>query len=293
MPIFVVKIVVGVLAAFPLAINHYVGALIGRIAWVTRSRLRRITEVNLALCFPEMPQPERDSLARQSLIQTGMTLTESAWIWRRPREEVASLIRETRGAELFEQAQKSGKGLIIASPHMGCWELCNLPVSDNGDITYLYRSPRNPAIEPLLIEWRSNLGGKPARLDAPGIRHVLRVLKQGQLIGLLPDQEPDADNGVQAPFYGVHAHTMTLLAKLASRNNVEVLFCLAERLPKGRGWRIHFVKPEPGIADSDKMVAAAALNRTVERCIELCPSQYMWNYKRFRLQPDGTHRDYR
>jgi len=293
MPLLVVKAVVGALAALPLSVNHYVGGLLGWVAWVSRSRLRRITEINLTLCFPEMPQADRDNLARQSLIQTGMTLTESAWIWRRPREKVSSLIREVRDADLFEHAQKSGKGLIIASPHMGSWELCNLPVSANGDITYLYRSPRNPAFEPLLIEWRRNLGGKPARLDAPGIRHVLRVLKKGQLIGLLPDQEPDAENGVQAPFYGIHAHTMTLLAKLASRNNVDVLFCLVERLPRGQGWRVHFIKPEPGIADPDKVVAATALNRTVERCIERCPSQYMWNYKRFRLKPDGTRRDYR
>lgn len=281
------------LGRLPLAINHALGSLLGELAWLTRSRLRRISDINVALCQPASSSDERDSLVRASLRETGKALTESAWLWHRPREFVASHIVEVRGAEFLAAARAENKGLLIATPHIGSWELCNLPVSEHASITYLYRSPRTAALEPLLIDWRRNLGGEPAPLDARGIRHVLGELDAGRTVGILPDQEPDSAAGVFAPFFGIPALTMTLLARLASRPGTTVLFLVAERLPRGRGWRVHFVPPEPGIGDADRVVAATAINRTAERCIERCPTQYLWSYKRFRALPSGSRRNYR
>lgn len=288
-----VRAAMAAVAMLPLPVNHAIGALFGEIAWLSRSRLRRISEINLELCLPDHPPGERRQLARSGLRETGKALTESAWLWHHPRDVVKQHIVEVRGAELLDAALARGRGLLVATPHIGSWELCNLPLSDRADITYLYRSPRNDVIEPALIEWRRNLGGEPARLDASGIRHVLGELKAGRTVGILPDQEPDTASGVFAPFFGVPALTMTLLARLAGRGKTTVLFLVTERLPRGRGWRVHFVEPEPGIADADKLVAATALNRTAERCIALCPGQYNWSYRRFRMQPDGTRRSYR
>lgn len=284
---------VAALAMLPLPLNHALGALVGEILWWTRSRARRASEINLALCLPERSEAARRRIVRASLRETGKALTESAWLWRRPRGTVERRVRETRGRELFEDARASGRGVLVATVHLGSWELCNLPVSDRGDITYLYRPPRESAIEPELIRWRANLGGQPARLDPRGIREVLGVLRAGGIVGVLPDQEPDAAGGVFAPLFGTPALTMTLLARLAARTRPEVLFLVSERLPRGRGWRLHFVPADPEIADSDKTRAAAALNRSVERCVAICPEQYLWSYRRFRALPGGGRRDYR
>jgi len=281
------------LARLPLAGNHVLGSLLGEIAWLSRSRLRRVSEINLDLCRPTASAEERRELVRRSLRETGKTLTETAWLWHRPRDYIAGHLVEVHGAELLDAATARGQGLVIATPHIGSWELCNLAISTHATITYLYRPPRTLALEPLLIDWRRNLGGKPARLDSGGIRQVLGELRAGRTVGILPDQEPDATSGVFAPFFGIPALTMTLLARLASRPGTTVLFLVAERLPRGRGWRAHFVAPEPGISNADKVEAAAAINRTAERCIELCPTQYLWSYKRFRAMPGGERRSYR
>ena len=281
------------LSTLPLRALHALGALLGEVAWLARTRARRISEINLALCLPERPDAERQRLARRSLRETGKTLTESAWLWCRPRAFVERHVVEVRGAELLERARESGRGVLAVTPHLGSWELCNLPFSPTGDITYLYRPPRNPVVEPTLLAGRANLGGRPARLDPGGIRTVIAELRRAGTVGVLPDQEPDAGAGVFAPFFGVPALTMTLLARLAGRTDPTVLFVVSERLPRARGWRVHFVAAEPGIGDADKVRAATALNRSVERCVALCPEQYLWSYRRFRELPEGGRRPYR
>lgn len=281
------------LAALPLRANHALGALLGEIAWLARTRARRISEINLALCLPERSDRERRRLARRSLRETGKTLTESAWLWCRPRAFVERHVREVHGGEILERARAGGRGVLAVTPHLGSWELCNLPFSLTGDITYLYRPPRNPVVEPMLLAGRANLGGRPARLDPAGIRTVIGELRSNGTVGVLPDQEPDAGAGTFAPFFGTPALTMTLLAKLAARTDPTVLFVVSERLPRARGWRVHFLEAEPGIGDADRTRAAAALNRSVERCIALCPEQYLWSYRRFRELPEGGRRPYR
>ena len=293
MQILVIKTLVALLGWVSLPINHRIGSGLGWTAWAMRTKLRTITEINLALCFPDWTDEKRASITRASLIETGKALTESAWIWTRPRDQLEAKIRRMDNQALFDAACAQGKGVLVVTPHLGSWEFSSLPLSRDKPLTYMYRSPRQLALEPLLIRWRANLNAQPARLDSAGIKTVIKSLRNGGNVGVLPDQEPDLQNGVFATFCGTPANTMTLLGKIARRTGTAVVFCFAERLPRGQGWHFRFVKSDPDIAHTDKELAAIALNRTVEHCIGFCPEQYLWSYKRFRLVQDGGRRDYR
>lgn len=281
------------LSWLPLWANQVLGATVGRLIWAVNASPRRITEINLKLCFPDMPIVERRELAFQSIIETGKQLTECAWIWHRPQAQIENKIIDIVDEELLDEASKTGKGVIVISPHIGNWELCSLPLSRKAPFTYFYRSPRKAGMDKLLIKWRAHLDGQPASLDAAGIRQSFGVLKRGEILGVLPDQEPDPNNGVFAPFFSEPALTMTLLSKLAKRSGATLLFCVAERLPKGEGWRFHIIPADDAIAGSEINQSTAAINRGVEQCIERCPAQYLWDYKRFTTLPDGTRRSYR
>lgn len=282
-----------ILSWLPLGANRAVGAMLGRVAWLLNSSPRRITDINLKICFPDMKANEREELAKKSLIETGKQLTECAWIWHRPTHHTNCKIKEIVGKDLLDAAQTSNKGVIIVSPHIGNWELCSLPLSVNGKFTYFYRSPRTPGMDPLLIKWRAHLGGHPAALDASGIRDALRLLKKGGTLGILPDQEPDPGSGLFTPFFKEPALTMTLLPRLAHRSGAHVLLCIAERLPGSQGWRFHFLPADKTLSSADLAVATAAMNKDVERCIEICPAQYLWDYKRFNTREDGSRRSYK
>jgi KDO2-lipid IV(A) lauroyltransferase len=112
------------------------------------------------------------------------------------------------------------------------------------------------------------------------------------MIGVLPDQEPQDQHGVFAPFFGVPAYTMTFLSSLAKRTGAPVVFAVMERLPQARGYRLHYIRADNNIAADDPVLACTALNTCVEKCIDIAPTQYMWNYRRFRKTPDTRNNRY-
>lgn len=258
------------------------GALLGWLHWIRPTRLRRISAENLARCYPRRSAAWRDRILRTSLLETGRTFAESAWFWARTAERVLPLVREIRGAEHLEQARRSGRGVVLATPHIGSWELAAAYCGREMPLTVLFRPPRTPGLGPVLLASRARLGMQPVPTDAGGVRALHRALQRGEAVGLLPDQQPQAGHGVYAPFFGQAALTMTLLARLARRNDALVLMVVMERLAPGEGFRLHFWPADPTVADADPETAATAINREVERCIAIAPAQYMWNYKRFR-----------
>lgn len=287
------NLVASALSRMSLPMNHRIGATIGWLAWTARTNLRTISLVNISLCFPEWTDEQKNRVAKTSLIETGKALTESFWLWKRPNKDVLGRLQIVEGEDLLRAAQSSSQGLIVATPHLGSWECCCLPLVTDDLVTCLYKPPRMAAMEPLIIAGRKNMGTHITPLDPAGIKHVLKKLKQGNTVGILPDQEPDESNGLFAPFFSNEANTMTLLAKFAQKTNSQVLFCYARRLPKGQGWQVHYMKPTDGVDSPDKSTATQALNKSVEQCILACTDQYMWNYKRFRICPDGSRRNYK
>lgn len=266
--------------------------MLGRSFWAVRSRARSVTEHNLMLCYPHLSKQQHKQLAYASLIHTGKQLTECAWIWNRAPNVTLACITEVIGRSILDDALHSEKGLIVVSPHMGNWELCNLVLSAKSDFTYFYRSPRNKALEPLLLKWRAHLGGSPATLDSSGIREALRVLKKGGTLGILPDQEPDLDGGIFVPFFNEPALTMTLLSRIAVKSGANIIYIVAERLCDRAGWRIHILKADQDTCNNDIVTSATAVNKDVARCISIDPEQYLWDYKRFNTKADGSRRAY-
>jgi KDO2-lipid IV(A) lauroyltransferase len=160
-------------------------------------------------------------------------------------------------------------------------------------MTILFRSPRMGALEPLLRQVRERFGAKLVATTAGGIRALFRALAAGEAVGMLPDQEPRKGTGVFAPFFGVPAYTMVLLSRLARTRRSPVIFAFMERLPAGKGYRLHYFPAPDDIYDPDPAVSATAMNRTVQACIAMNPAQYLWSYKRFRLRPNDGRSPYK
>ena len=113
------------------------------------------------------------------------------------------------------------------------------------------------------------------------------------MVAILPDQDPGKSGGIHAPFFGHPARTMTLVSKLANKTKAEVLYIVGERLEKGKGFAVHILPADDDIASKDELIAATALNRGVERCVSINPSQYLWSYKRYRHPPEGVEDIYK
>ncbi|AGY91142.1 hypothetical protein SPICUR_00575 [Spiribacter curvatus] len=264
-------------------------------AWLTE-RLRReewhVARVNADLCFPDWSEEARQRLARASLRENAKVLFELAAVWHWPLPRVLGLIKAVDGADVVDDAIAEGRGLLVIAPHHGAWELLQIWLAQRVRLNALYRPPRWAELEALLNRGRSRSGAVfwPARPS--GIRALFKALKAGEAVGVLPDQSPPGE-GVFVPFFGRNAKTMTLFGKLAARTDAPVIIGWAERLERGAGYRLHWRRVAEPVDDADPAVAAAALNREIERLVRESPEQYQWTYRRFAKRESMTLNPYK
>ena len=283
------RMLMRLLARLPLRLVHAIGAFIGSLIALFPNRQRRNALINVALCLPKLSAVEKRRLRDRALRAFGRTYGEIAHFWLRPHDEVMGLVREVCGAELLRR--EPGQGLIVLSPHLGAWELAGLYLSAQGPTAIFYKPQRH--FDDLIRAARARGGATLAPITAKGIRVLVQALERGEYVGILPDQEPRGDKGaVFAPFFGVPAFTMLLVNRLARRSGAPVIFMFAERLSKGRGYRMHCIKAPDGVDSEDDVTAAAALNQGIAQCVMTCPEQYLWPYRRFRRRPEGGRKVY-
>ncbi len=264
------------------------GAVIGWLAHILPTRLRRYATTNVQLCLPQLSKKEQNRLIRRCLIETGKTLAEAGPLWFWKSEYLECHIKSVQGENLIRQAMEDGKGVIIAFPHVGAWELLSLFCSRRYPMTTLYRVPRLREMEPIVKQGRERFGARLVPADTGGVRALFESLKRSEVIGILPDQEPPQGKGIFAPFFGIPAYSMTLVSQLARRTGAKVIIGYAKRLPHAAGYDINFRKASEAVYDSSLDNSVGALNKDVAHCIREIPEQYQWSYKRFRKRPLGT-----
>lgn len=274
-------------ARLPLRLSHAIGGALGTLVAAFPNSARRTTDINLVRCLPELSSRQRRRLRRRSLMHTARMLMEAGRIWLGPRAAVLAMVREVVGGEHLDAAFARGRGVVVAGPHLGCWEIVNTWIAARYPITVMYK-PQEGAVDHLIRQARADTGARMVTTDNQGVRALLAALRRNEMVGVLPDQAGSRDSGVFAEFFGHAANTPVLAPKLVSRTGAALVFAYGERLPRGRGFRIHYVPGAPEIGDPDVRVGARALNRGIEGCVRQLPEQYWWSYKRFRRQPDGA-----
>jgi len=280
----------GWLARRPLRLLHALGGVLGWAGYLLSASYRQRLRANAALAGVSAGQ------RRAAVADAGRLVMELPRLWLRPRHEpIADPVRWD-GAEFVEDLLVQGLGLVLLTPHLGSFEVAAQAYAERfgarQPVTVLYR----PARQPWLRELEETARARPALATAPaslaGVRQMMRALRRGETVGLLPDQVPPVGMGVWAPFFGRPAYTMTLAARLVQQTGAAVGVLWCERLPRGGGYVVHAMPlPEPlppSLSGSGgDEAAAAAINRCMEAVIRLKPTQYLWGYHRYK-SPRGA-----
>ena len=268
------------LSILPLSLLHNLGALLGWLVWLLSPKYRRHLKDNMA-------QAGVSALRAEAICAAGQSLAELPKIWLRPQEEVVRQVVKATGQEVIEAAWASGKGIVYVTPHLGCFEIVGQYLASFRPITTMYRPPKKAWLHSIFKDGRSaNL--KLATADMAGVRTFLRTLRQGEAVGILPDQVPGKGEGIWAPFFGKPAFTMTLAARLADTGST-IILTYAERLPYGAGYHIHF-RPLSAPLEGSLDEKVAQLNREIEHSIMQCPGQYLWSYNRYKVPAQSTEK---
>ena len=281
------RLLIRIGAWLPLRALHALGGGIGWLAGVASTREHRVAHGNIEHCFPDLDREQRRALVRDILRESGRGLTELAAVWGRNPASTLRLIRSIEGVEHLEAALARGRGVIVAAPHLGCWEILNLWLATRAPLSILYRAPVREAFEPLLVDARTRSGVEALRAEPAAVRKLVRRLAECRLVGILPDQRARHGEGLPSTFFGQPTRTMTLLSRLAARSGAAVVIAWAERLPRGRGYTIHLSPASAEVAGKDLEIAVRALDRDLEREVRRAPAQYQWTYKRFGFWTSG------
>jgi KDO2-lipid IV(A) lauroyltransferase len=272
-------------ARLPLPLLHRIGAVLGWVVYAVSPRYRRMIARNL-----DVAGLNSAHLRSAVVAETGRGALEIPMIWLCPHERAAALVAEASGWDHVERAAKMGKGLILLTPHLGCWEVSGQYIASRMPITVMYSPPNIRSLEPLMLAGRDRGDAmKSVPADMRGVRAMLKALRRGEAIGILPDQVPGVGEGEWAEFFGKPAYTMTLVSRLAEQTGAPVLVCYSKRLSQGRGYRFEI---EPLLAALPAESPVRTLNRSLEAVIRRCPEQYLWSYNRYKVpagaQPPGA-----
>jgi len=269
----------------PLSVLHRLGVLAGWVAWASDPVFRRRLRANLEASGLAADPRECGRLEREAVAAAGQAALELPWLWFRTQAEVAARVRVVQGEALLREAQAAGRGILFLTPHLGAFEATPQWYGQQAPVTVMYRRPRLGWVDPLLRAGRERGRIRLVPADLSGVRALLRALRAGEAVGLLPDQAPAAGEGVWAPFFGRPAWTMTLVGRLARTTGAAVLMAFARRIP-GCGYALEF-HPVELPAGGDGLAGARAVNAAVEAAITRCPGQYLWSYNRHK-RPAGA-----
>lgn len=269
----------------PLRLQRGLGAAAGSLVHAMDRVPTRVARRNLELIVPQWTPAEREAETRRILRATGANALETLRVWTRPRTDNLALVRAVHGEDALAQALAQGRGLILAAPHFGNWELLIEWMAARGPFSLVYRVPEKRFGDVFL---RLARGGENVRLvpaESNAMRPLVKALKAGETIGITPDQQPKLGGGEFAPFFGRLALTLSLIPKLA-RSGAPVVFAWAQ--PVAGGFELNFEAGDVAIADADLAAATTAMNAQVEGIARLDLAQYQWTYKRFSKRPPGT-----
>jgi Kdo2-lipid IVA lauroyltransferase/acyltransferase len=278
------------LARLPLPWLLGLGRAFGLTAYRLARRRRHIARVNVALCFPERSDAEREALVRQSFMHTGVSLAEMILVWLNPGHPVAGRFR-VHGAEHLAEAQARGHGVLLVAGHFSCLDIVSQPISERFSLDVMYRENKNPVWEWLQVQGRRRYFD--AVIEREDTRQALRSLKQGHTLWYAADQDYGRKHSVFAPFFGVPAASITATARLARFNDSPVVLMTQFRDLDAGTWELNFHPAIDDFPSGNDLADATRINGLIEQAIRRHPEQYLWVHRRFKTRPPGAPDPYR
>ncbi|MFC4763792.1 LpxL/LpxP family Kdo(2)-lipid IV(A) lauroyl/palmitoleoyl acyltransferase [Dyella koreensis] len=274
------------IARLPRGLLMAVGRGLGVLIQHFPSQRRRVAEVNIGLCFPELSKQEQAELVNAHLRDIGLMMVEFALGWMGSNRAIARTPITLEGIEHLEAARAQGKGVLLVGGHFSHLELCARLVSQHIRIAGMYRRMDAPVFEWAVL--RARLDYADAMFDKDDIRGTVKYLRNGGTLWYAPDQDMRSKDNVFVPFFGVPAATITATHHLARMSGALVIPFFHRRLPNGDGYALRLGAPLADFPSQDALDDTARINACIEQMVREAPEQYLWVHKRFKTRPPGS-----
>ena len=275
-----------VLHWLPLGLQAWLGRGLGWLLFATAGTRRRIALRNLALCFPEQTNAQRELLARAHFLWLGRSILERGLLWYGSPQRLRRLIHVEGDVHLAERSDQPVMWLV---PHFMALDVAGASVllfQKRKGIS-IYQAQSNPVMDAAIRRGRLRLGNAEIFPRDDSAKALLRAIRRGDAFFNLPDMDFGERDAAFVPFFGTLAATLLAPSRLARALGMIVQPVVAETLPGGQGYRVRFLAPWTSFPSDDALADTAAMNRWIETEIRANPAQYLWVHKRFKTRPAG------
>ncbi len=261
------------------------GRIMGSLLYRLLGRYRRVAHKNIHLVYGNiLSETERERLAKDVFIHFGQAVCEFLMIPEMSQDRLCALI-DVEGAEHLAEAQREGKGILVASGHIGNFEVLAPWMQALGyHVNVVARKANDPAIDKMLQGTRAQ-NGATVHLRGSSGRSVLQCLKRGEVLALLFDQNA---GDIYVPFFGMQTGTTNGPARIHLHTGAPIVFMWCISTPDGR-FKLEVEEPvvinPTGDRAADEIAVTTLLNARLEAQIKKYPSQWLWLHDRWRNSP--------
>lgn len=273
-----------IIAMLPLNALLATGTVVGKLAYHTLKRRRHIAEVNIRLCFPELPAEQQAELVEKVIISSVLGFLETAWSWW-ARDEDLLARTDYEGLELVEAAQKSGRGVLLIGSHFTTLDLAGRMLRLKMDVDSSYQKQSNAVFDYCILQYR--LKRFTNMVEKTEMRRLIKIIKSGRAMWYASDQDFGRKHSVFAPFFGHQAATINTLGSILKLTKAKPLYFSHYRIGTGKNTRylMRITDPFGEQLGDDAVANATLLNKVIEDAIRFAPEQYMWVHRRFKTRP--------
>ncbi len=279
----VAALLVALLRRLPLSLARHVAQAAAELLDRLVPKLRRVARKNLSFAYAQMSEQDRERLITGVFRNVARLILALARFPDLNTSNISGWI-EYEGLEHYQNAKRCGRGVLIATAHLGNWELSAFAHA-------LMTEPMNVMVRPLdnpmidrLVEMRRVLSGNRLIYKQDGARAVLRALRDNEAVGILIDQNTAEAEGVFIDFFGKPACANSGFVKLAYHSQAPVVPGFAVWDDAGR-YVLHFLPPLE--MTGDEAVDTQRIHAEIEGIIRQYPDQWMWIHRRWKTRPPG------
>ena len=273
----------------PFRVLVWIGNALGLLLYQLAAERRRVSTINLQLCFPELSDDQRKRLVLNHFKMFARGLVERTILWWSSEKRILSLIR-VEGVEHFNAVK--GKPVILLTPHFVGMDVGGQWVAQHTDTVCMYANQKNLYMTKLLLKKRARFGNQLLYSRQQGLRPILKGMRKGMPFIYPPDQDQGIKDGAFIPFFGVPAATMTSVPRIAQMTGAVVVPCITRLLPGAAGYVLTFYPAWENYPSGDDIKDTCRMNEFIEQRVREMPEQYFWLHKRFKPRPEGKKKLY-
>ncbi|MBB71032.1 MAG: lipid A biosynthesis lauroyl acyltransferase [Legionellales bacterium] len=281
------------LAWLPYSLQLRWGRRLGRFLQKRMSRSVNVADTNLRLCFPNMPQTERQALLDKHFEALGISVFEIIMAGYIRKKPLKNLLHSVTGFEHIDEALQQGNGAVLLFPHMMSIYLAGRLLLNYSPhpFSLMYHTPSEPILNARMWRILNKYTDKVFTRD--DFKDMLRHLKNNNIVWYAPDMDLGRKMSEFVPFFGVPAATSVATTKVAKITKAKIIPIGFKRRDDGKGYDIAIQPPLPGFPSGDDRADALQINQAVEAIVKQAPEQYLWVYKRFNTRPQGEEKVYK